>query len=232
MGSRIINAIGFTCLLIFLSVLMIHVPKGLTPSQRMAQSVMGRNFIGPNEAVEDLELEPDQSAIFSQVPFTEAQLKAVKDTHILMAVLPVSIMDLRRQHPQVFDPKFEGNAWYDDEPFANEKGVAQWVLVSKNIMFGSDNKSWNDQLTLLSAGAEPPSARVLVYAVTLYRLERGARLLPDILTRTHEHTADGGQVGVGFTDRGLRLGNYSPENRLTGLGILSMLRSGCEKPLK
>ena len=62
-----------------------------------AREIMGKNFFGIEEAVQDFGVHPSETqlAALAQVPFTEEVLQSHKDTHILVAVFPLSILDIR-----------------------------------------------------------------------------------------------------------------------------------------
>ena len=68
-----------------------------TTSQKRAREIMGKNFFGVEEAIKHFGVNPtrQQLAALSEIPFSEAVLEQSKDTHILVAVFPLSILEIR-----------------------------------------------------------------------------------------------------------------------------------------
>ena len=141
-----------------------------TTAAARAREIMGRNFFGVEEAVKGFKLEPAPAPpdALVTVPFSERLLEESKDTHLLVAVLPLSILDLRGKVDRTL---FYNQTWYrsgndskSPEAFAQAPGEPSWQLVRKTAVPGSASKNWDEQLALLGADEEVPEARVMIYA--------------------------------------------------------------------
>lgn len=179
----------------------------LNPQWLRAREIMGTNFFGVEEAVQHFGVRPvnEQLKKLAHVHFSEVTLEACKDSHILVAVFPLSILDIRTKVPR--DSKlfyFYEDAWYNKKAFAKEKGELDWRLVRKTSMPDSTSRTWEQQRVLLSADEETPTARVIVYttighffATSLPAGQVGERLFEGVYVRTSSLVSSGYRVGVG-----------------------------------
>jgi hypothetical protein len=133
-----------------------------TTTQKLAREIMGKNFFGVEEAVTHFGVKPTraQLSVLSEITFTEAELTEAKDTHVLVAVFPLSIIEIRNKAKLFYD-----QSWYNEESFAKDKGDVSWQLVRKTPVENSTSKTWQEQQALLSDKEETPKARVMVYAI-------------------------------------------------------------------
>jgi hypothetical protein len=184
---------------------------------------MGKNFFGFDEAIKHFYLRDyvtnEQLLYLEEVPFTEEVLRASKDTHILVAVFPMSILDIRGSvEPNLF---FSHNdAWYNKQAFAKDKGEVGWQLVRKESVADSTNKTWNEQQALLSEDEETPSAQVMVYTIIGHFLSTGERLFENIYVRCSDFEWGNVCVSVGYFDaRGLSVEYYWDLGRRGYLGM-------------
>lgn len=172
-----------------------------TTSQKLAHEIMGQNFFGVEEAIQHFKVKPSRSdlAALAEIPFTEANLRERKDSHILVAIFPVSILDIRGK---VERPLFcsHKDAWYNKQAFAKDKGKIGWQFIRKTTVENSTNKTWDEQQALLSDKEESPTARVMIYAIIGRFLATGERLFKDIYVRCSDLGSDDGRVGVGYFD--------------------------------
>jgi hypothetical protein len=170
-------------------------------SHKQAHAVMGKNFFGVEEAIKHFGVNPSkqQLAYLAEVPFTEEVLKSCKDTHVLVAVFPMSILDIRGKvkHELFYS---HDDAWYAKQAFAKDKGEVGWQLVCKVPIADSTNKTWNEQQALLSQDEETPKAQVVVYTIIGHFLQTGERLFESIYVRCSDLGSDGGRVDVGVFD--------------------------------
>ena len=157
---------------------------------------------------------------FFQRPFTEAELRECKDTHVLIAVFPLSILKVRGK---VKDKAlFYGQDWFNKEAFASDRGEVSWQLVRKIPVDNSTNKSWNDQQTLLGKDEVTPTARVMVYTIIGHYMAIRERLFECIYVRCSDVDSNGDRVFVGFFgSKGLYVSSYSDAHRLDVLGVSS-----------
>lgn len=197
-----------------------------TTSQETAKRIMGHHYLGIEHAIEHLKASPSKQdlKLMEEVPFSEAVLEACKDTHILVAVLPMSVMGLWERTKHLFYSK--DDPWYRKESFAKDKGQAGWHLVRKDIVPNSMSKTWQEQQSLLGKDDETPTARVLIYTVILTFLVTGVKLLPNIYARVSDLGSGGFRVDVGgFDGSGLGVGSDWDDVRHDVTGVSSARKS-------
>lgn len=198
-----------------------------TTSQKQAQEIMGMNFFGIEEAIKHFGVNPSkqQIAALAEVPFTEGVLSSYKDTHILVAVFPMSILDVRK----VFRASITGQ-WYESKKFAKIKSAVSWQLVRKTPVEESMSKSWSKQQELLSKDDEIPSSHVMVYMIIGYYKNTGERLFEYVYVRTScvssgdIHLQVQVQVGY-FGSGGLDINGYWNHSCYSTLGLCSARKS-------
>lgn len=176
-----------------------------TTSQKRAREIMGRNTFGIEEAIKHFGVNPSrqQLAALANVPFTEATLEACKNTHVLVAVFPLSIIEIRSKAKLFYD-----QSWYSKESFAKDRGDVSWALIRKTPVPNSTSKTWQEQQALLANNEETPTARVMVYTIIGHFLATGERLFEKIYVRCSDVDSDGFRVVVGdFDSVGLFVGN-------------------------
>jgi hypothetical protein len=170
-------------------------------SQKLAREIMGKNFFGIEEAIKHFGVNAtkQQLAYLTEVPFSEEVLKSCKDTHVLVAMFPLSILDIRGIAKKQSDRTlFYSQDWYDEQAFAKDKGKVGWQLVRKEPIANSTSKTWNDQQALLSKDEETPTARIMVYTMVGHFLATGERLFEKIYVRCVDLDSDGCRVHVGL----------------------------------
>ena len=164
-------------------------------SQERAREIMGRNMFGVEEAIRHFGVNPtkQQASALSEIPFNKATLKQRRKTHVLAAVFPISILEIRGK--AVADQRlFQNQDWYNDESFAEKKGEtdlpagqAGWKLVRK---------------TPVANYKKTPTARVMVYTVIGHFLATGERLFENGYVYCNDLASDCGRVLVGDFGRG------------------------------
>lgn len=192
-----------------------------TTDEKMARAI-GIPVFDVQEAIQHFKVKPTkaQLAALSVIPFSEQELREVKDTHILVAVFPMSILDVRKVNNKLFYSETGG--WYESEKFAKDKGEAGWHLVRKTIVSNSTRKNWNEQQSLLGDNEEIPTARVAVYTIIGHYLNTGEKLFEKIYARCSDLASDGNRVSVGFFDSdGLGVSYYWYGYRSDYFGVSS-----------
>ena len=193
-----------------------------TTSQKRAREIMGRSFFGVEEAIKHFGVNPtrQQLVALSEVPFSEAVLEQLKDTHVLVAVFPLSILEIRGK---VQDKGlFYNQDWYNKQFFAKERGEVIWQLVRKTPVDNSNSKNWQEQQALIAKEDEVPTAQVMVYTITGHYLATGERLFEHIYVRTSSVGSGGYRVIVGVFDSvGLAVSNDWADGRHGVLGVSS-----------
>jgi len=192
-------------------------------SQKLAREIMGKNFFGIEEAIKHFGVNAtkQQLAYLAEVPFSEEQLSSCKDTHVLVAVFPLSILNIRGIARKQSDRTlFYSQDWYDKQAFAKDKGEVGWQLVKKVPVVGSTSKTWSDQQALLSKDEETPTARIVVYTMIGHFLATGERLFEKIYVRCVDLGSDDRRVRVGgFNAGGLVVRSWRGDNRDDDLGL-------------
>lgn len=197
--------------------------EGFKPStyHKDGRAIMDRNFFGVEEAIKHLGINPSKRQLdhLAAVPFTEEVLKSCKDTHVLVAVFPMSILDIRGKVERKLFYSHD-DAWYNKQAFAKDKGEVGWQLVRKVPIADSTNKTWNEQQALLSQDEETPKAQVMVYTIIGHFLASGERLFENIYIRCSDLDSGGHRVLVGgFDAEGLHVGSYWDDDRLGDIGL-------------
>lgn len=187
-------------------------------AHKRAREIMGHNFFGIGEAVRYFGVEPTnmQLSALAELPFTEAELKEVKDTHLLTAVFPLSILEIR---DKVDSGLFFYRACHDNESFAKKHGKASWQLVQKTAVKDSTSKGWREQQLLLKKDNEVPTAQVMVYTIIGHYLATGKRLFQKTYVLTSSVDSGRHRVAIIFGSRGLYVSHYWSAKYSPNLGI-------------
>lgn len=178
-------------------------------SLRRAREIMGKSFFGIEEAVKHFGVNPTQEQLvaLSEIPFSEEVLEQTKNTHILVAVFPLSILEIRGKMQN--KGLLYNQDWYNKEPFAKEPGHVSWQLVRKTPVPNSTSKNWQEQQSLLSSNDEVPTAQVMVYTIIGHHLSTGKRLFEKVYVRCSDVSSLDYHVYVGcFDSAGLDVSNY------------------------
>jgi len=198
-------------LLTMFFVMVCGLAMGITPER--AHEIMGKNFFGVDEAEKyfgvPLLVYPSEAdsngmcsvkkgakyvegwnaqiTVFWQIPFSEQTLEECKDTHILVAVFPMSILEVRAKAPK----GLFGNSWWKNQYFAGEAIEAGWYLIRKTPVECSLGEEWSIQLEFINENEEVPSAQVMVYSIIGHYLATGEKLFSDVRVRTRNTDNDG-----------------------------------------
>lgn len=205
----------------------------LTASQAEACEIMDRNFFGIKEAQKHfgLTLSKRQSTYMEKVPFSKETLYACKDTHILVAYIPVSIVSVRTKTAGAKLPvkhrMFYDQNWYSQNEVGNDMGGIEWHLIQKTSVSGSKSKTWQDQKSLVDSTKidEVPEPNVMVYTIIGHFLKEGVRLFEKERVRTSALTSDGNRVLVGnFAFTGLGIDRWRDDFRNDDIGVSASRR--------
>lgn len=196
----------------------------LSVSHDKEREIMGKNFFGVPEAMKHFGISPtrQQLLMLSKMPFSIEELIMCKDTHILVAVFPLSIRDIRiKTAAKNF---FYEQGWYDEYEFGNDKGEASWQLISKTPVTNSikENWDWNDLLPLIASEEEVPTAQIIIYSIIGHYFNTEERLFDHYPVYTSSLVAENVRVVVWFEYKGpvvskLKNGGH---NGYSNLGIL------------
>ncbi|MEX0930120.1 MAG: hypothetical protein WDZ79_00410 [Candidatus Paceibacterota bacterium] len=180
-------------------------------SQRRAREIMGRDCFGIEEAVKYFGVNPTEAqlAALAKAPFSEAILESVKGGFILVAVFPMSILDIRDKVGYILSHPLNCPGllpWYEKDAFAMDKGEVGWRLVRKTPVPGSTRKLLSDNRVLLSKDEEIPLAQVMVYTIIGHYLAAGERLFEKVSVQTDYHVWSALHSCVGpFDHKGLHI---------------------------
>ncbi len=197
----------------------------LNPQWLRAREIMGKNFFGVEEAVKHFGVNPTrpQLAALSEIPFSEAVLEESKNTHVLVAVFPLSIFEI---HGKVDSKLFYDQSRYNKDFFARNRGEAAWHLVCKTPVPNSISEAWGEQQTLLVPNEETPTVRVMVYTIIGHFLATWERLFKNIYVRCSDVDSVGDRVYVGnFDSSGLGVYSYWDDSRFDDIGLASARKS-------
>ena len=198
--------------------------EGGTTTPEIASQIMGDNFHGIDALERHLgvKLSAKSKKLFLTVPFSAEVLQACRETHMLVACGPLSLLDVRQAQTGLFYAKSE--PWYGQpsEQFARSKVKAGWQLVRKNPVPDSTSKTWDEQNALLAAVEQVPSASVLAQAILIHYLETEERLFEQIYVRVSDVGSDGSRVYLGYFDEdGLHVYRYWGDRRGGNVGLSS-----------
>jgi hypothetical protein len=158
-----------------------------------AQEIMGENFVGPKEirSIYGINI-----INFPLVPFSQEQLVAVKNDHILIATSPLSIIGMKG----IIGTKmffWRKSAWYNNEVFAQDQGKVGWELIGKNPVKNSTDKTLTEQIKLLGENKVVPTAQAIVYLIASYYLMTGIFLFGQTSVRTSSRDSKDCSIEVG-----------------------------------
>lgn len=199
-------------------------------SMERAQEIMGRNC-GFDVVMNFGEFSKNERAQFEYVQFSEEALRARYFTSMLRAVPRISICEMMRRARSI-DPKLchhTENAWFSDQEFANDPGKAHVSLIGKERVYGSLEKTWDQQQVLLLPNEFVPSARDLIYAIyaQYFASNNVEWILGCGYVRCADVCPDGQHVAVSFTyGYGITLLKLSDDRRFYRLGLASAVKHG------
>jgi hypothetical protein len=158
---------------------------------------------------------PDQMAAVGNFPWSEATLnsscpfhkgKMVRETHFaFVGVDSVTMTELQRLNPKATEPRFcsYADAWYAKEKFATKAPLGlRWYLLLRDIVPGSENKTFDEQQAMLPAKYEVPSAVTETAKDLLVFKKTGVYVNPTRYARTVDLDSGGYRVRVGFCRAG------------------------------
>jgi hypothetical protein len=199
----------------------------LNPRWLYAREILGKNFFGVEEAIKHFGVNPtkQQLAFLAEVPFNEAVLQECKNSHILVAVFPMSILDIRGKVDRKLFYSHE-EARCNKQAFAKDCGEIDWHLVRKTPVPNSTYKFWSEQQNLLTKNEETPKAQVMTYTIIGHYLSTDERLFQNVYVWTSDVDSDGDHVNLGnFDKNGLNINNWYGSRRSSVVGLASERKS-------
>jgi hypothetical protein len=162
-------------------------------------------------------LAPKQIASVANFPWSDKTLntpcpfnpgKMVRETHFAFVGLDtVSIMELQKLNPKEATElrfyAYGSDSWYRNEEFATTvKLKFRWYLLLKDIVPGSENRTFDEQKAMLSKEYEVPTALQEVAKDFLIFKKTGTYVNSNRYARTANLNSDGCRVFVGGCDAG------------------------------
>ena len=196
---------------------------------QLARLILGDDFISH----EDI-------ATAYGVSYTEDQIKHFDDTlpdiqtilwlyvnrYILIAGMPTELnrLQIRMLHIKFFKSKTE--EWYavHREKLAKREVVkaGEWLAICKEAVPNSFNKTWDQQMQLITEVEYVPNASEVIYAVTAYLKVRNIYLLRWKYVTTSSVDSNGSHVSVGSLDKnGLNVNRSWDDKCYEDMGIAS-----------
>jgi len=187
---------------------------------KLARTLMGKNFFGIEDwaTLYGANFSQKQLRQVAEFPWDEDILastcplcgKTVKDCHFAFLGLdrlngkPLTILKLQELHPNTAQPRFYSytpDVWYSKEKFATETTCdLRWYLLHTNIVSKSEDKTFDEQKTMLPAKYEVPSAIAEVSKDLLVFKKTGVYANPSRYGRCTDVTSGGFRVYVGPFD--------------------------------
>lgn len=185
-----------------------------TTSQERAREIMGNNFFGVEEVGKYFQIFSTRFDPFlhTNISFPEAVLEELKDTHVLIAVYPLSVFELRDKTgcELICDPSH-----YIKEPFLKNRGEQKWQLINKAGVVKPGQNQEDRPLKLLTEYDEVPTAQVVAYSIIGHYLATSEILFKDVTcVRTSSTDSKGNIVRVGYSaPKGLLIYEDWPDDR-------------------
>ena len=108
-----------------------------------AKRIMGNNFIGPEELRRIAILRLDIKDDIVPIPFSKEELEKKKGDYLLVLGVsrfidgsPVTIRGIRQifgKDPEISEPCFYNQDWYDSEDFIDVPMKDEWYLIRANV---------------------------------------------------------------------------------------------------
>lgn len=181
-----------------------------------------------------LTLMPKQIASVANFPWSDKTLNApcpfnpgkmIRETHFAFVGLDtVSIMEFQKLNPIATEPRFYqygSDAWYRNEKFATKVNLKfRWYLLLKDIVPGSENKTFDEQVAMLPEEYEVPTAVEETTKDFLIFKKTGTYVNSNRYARTADLDSGGFRVLVGYCDAdGVRVSHYWGDDRSDSVGL-------------
>lgn len=167
--------------------------KELFTPQHRAQEIMGsENIFDPIWVDGRLwEVTKKEMQLLERIPFSEQQLIASKDTHVLVAMASVTFVELHKRHgARYFESQFRSGRDDKDE-FTKKRQSVGWHLVQKEALSGSMGESLIGQEKLLREGELIPNVTLMAYTMLAYQMKNHIRLFNGVYVRTSSENSGG-----------------------------------------
>lgn len=201
---------------------------------RTARDIMGRNFFGIEEAIKYFKIHPTKAerAALSRIPFTMETLEACRHTHILVAVFPLSIMQIRGMYPNLFRTA-KKQFLYEKKKFAKDAGeIAEWCLIKIAPTFGAMFNKPEMQRAALGKTNIIPSVRAMVYTIIGRYLAEQKYIFSTGNILFSDKSKTDRRVVIGFNGAKMSIyyyyGAYRPSVKKMALGTIKAVKAELE----
>ena len=178
-----------------------------TASQIAAKKILGDRFLGVEEVAKhyDPDFKISHIAALWDVPIPLPVLERGKETHILVAGLPISVLDIKKRHARLFNKaNIYNEEWYKPWSHSRTKMTLgwHWLPVIEKSDSGYNGAGFVKQGNSLKVVE-------VAYAAILYYLVSGKRLYHDYYVWCQDlDNAKGHGVCGNFDDEGLRIARF------------------------
>ena len=176
----------------------------LTPSCGLAKSILGADFITPEEVTKarpSIVYTNEQIMAFAENLPSEDVLKWCKDNGYAIMPAPPTAMstnDVQKIPSDHFYLRVDER--YVNERFAHEDMTSfGCLMIKKTPVTNSTRTVWSEQNKLLSASEIVPNAAEMSWFISTYFEIRGIKLFPGIYVRTSSLDSRGDHILVGFS---------------------------------
>ena len=169
--------------------------KDMSKKYKIAQEILGKDFISTEEITKVRKLSySDQLLEHLAKTFPSKRviewLKRKEFMLIAGPPEPMSIKEIRDLNVKLFLDETKKS--YEDikKFFRQDKILAEWLMLRKGKVPKSTDKSFKDQVGLLSRNEYLPNASEIAWAITTYKEARDIFLFDDIYIRTASFAHD------------------------------------------
>lgn len=196
----------------------------------LARAILGDDFIDPEDVaqVHSTSYSDAQLIAFEiTLPSPEVIAWIYHNRYMLVAGPPrtLSLLDVRSNDKDRFFTSSGG--WYADadEPFSRDDIVGPvWLAIRKSSVPNSTDRTWSEQLALLSANERVPNVAEIAWALTTYNKVHGVNLMAIVHVRTLSVVSGGSHVGIiNFDSGNLSIMDFGGDYRDDRIGISSAL---------
>ena len=204
-----------------------------TPEQARAQSIMGDNFFGPCDAVNCFGIEPPVTQLdyLSNIQtaggraIREDELVSCRDSHVLVALFPLSVKDIFSRTYKKRGVWFNGQHTdnFEESSCVKKRADVGWYLMEKKPHPRTFGKNFNQLQDMLLAGdndLEMVSVQLMVYALSGFFLKTKKWLFDDTFVFCNDLSdSSGAHVITGQKD-GLFVNYYWDTRALAKLATI------------
>jgi hypothetical protein len=200
-------------------------------SKDVAREILGRNFLDVLTVASALarhngpakERLLSFSGQFDRLPFSGEKLDKARKSHLLVAVLPVSMNLIHGFAPDFFR-SHHGGLWWRNKPFAAVSGKPAWWLIRKTPEPESLGRLWAEQKNLISGEKRIPDIRATAYAMVVNYLANGERMFERVCVRCSDAHA-GSLLSIGcFNGDGIAIWGRTHDCYSPLLGLASAIK--------